>query len=158
MDATIMRSRRDVRHALAMSLALFVLAACGGGGGSSQPPAQKPAEAPIASTVSDTATDAVADDKLADEGLSSFYGPYLDKQYASVVRLPLDLLGMPTDLGAERVKIVAGKDLVEELAVVDGEIRFITPADRGKTGTIRMVIEGNTTRRPLEIGLVRPVF
>ena len=112
----------------------------------------------IAATVSDTATDAVADDKLADEGLSSFYGPYLDKQYASVVRLPLNLLGMPTDLGVERVKIVEGKDLVEELTVVDGEIRFITPADRGKTGAIRMVIEGNTTRRPLEIGLGSPRF
>ncbi|MDO5055739.1 MAG: carboxypeptidase-like regulatory domain-containing protein [Lautropia sp.] len=74
------------------------------------------------------------------------------------MRLELDLLGMPTDLGVERIKIVEGKDLVEDLTVVDGEIRFITPADRGKTGTIRLVIEGNTTRRPLEIALGSPRF
>ncbi|MDO5055742.1 MAG: hypothetical protein Q4E06_00240 [Lautropia sp.] len=49
-------------------------------------------------------------------------------------------------------------NLVEDLTVVDGEIRFITPADRGKTETIRLVIEGNTTRRPLEIALGSPRF
>ncbi|MDO5101789.1 MAG: hypothetical protein Q4D91_02630 [Lautropia sp.] len=144
-----MKRRQNTRHALAMTLALLALTACGGGG-SSQSPAPNPTDAT-------TATDTVSGN-LADEGLSSFYGRFLDQEYASVVSLALDLLGMPTDLGVERIKIVEGKDLVEDLSVVDGEIRFITPADRGRTETIRMVIEGNTTRRPLEIALGSPRF
>lgn len=160
-----MKPRQHTRHALAMTLALFALTACGGGGGS-QPPAPHPpagastppATTAEASTSPAAATEAASDDALADKGLSSFYGRFLDQEYASVVRLELDLLGMPTNLGVERIKIVEGKDLVEDLTVVDGEIRFITPADRGKTGTIRLVIEGNTTRRPLEIALGSPRF
>lgn len=158
-----MKLRQQTRHALAMVLALYALMAHGGG---SQTPAPHPpagASAPPATTTETppspaAATETASDDALADKGLSSFYGRFLDQEYASVVRLELDLLGMPTNLGAERIKIVEGKDLVEDLTVVDGEIRFITPADRGKTETIRLLIEGNTTRRPLEIALGSPRF
>lgn len=148
-----MKTRLHARHALATTLALFALAACGGGGGGSSPSVPNLTEVPTqASTGASTPAEESSDD-LADEGLSSFYGRYLDGEYASVVRVKLSLLGMPSDLGVERIKIVEGKHLVEDLMVVDEEIRFTTPADQGKTETIKMVIEGNTTKRPLEIEL-----
>lgn len=150
---TAMKTRLHGRHVLATTLALFALAVCGGWVGSSSLAAPSSIEAPTQVPTGASAPAEESSDDLADEGLFSFYGRYLDGEYASVVRMKLSLLGMPSDLGVERIKIVEGKHLVEDLMVVDEEIRFTTPADQGKAETIKMVIEGNTTRRPLEIEL-----
>lgn len=84
------------------------------------------------------------------DGLWPYHGAAAQVRYAQVVRLDLNLLDVP-DIEARDVRILEGADLVEDLVVAGGELRFITPADRGKTGNILLSLDGKTLKRTLKI-------
>lgn len=158
-----MKNFRHVRHAAALSGLLLSLAACGGSNGEKES-GRGGADVGIGTSVTEagastTGPDSlVAPQRLAGEeegnklgdGLWPYHGAAAQVRYAQVVRLDLNLLDVP-DIEARDVRILEGADLVEDLVVAGGELRFITPADRGKTGNILLSLDGKTLKRTLKI-------
>ena len=70
--------------------------------------------------------------------------------YAKVVSLGLRSLSVP-GIDASQIRVVEGRELVEDLVVDGEELRFITPADPGRTGKIKLMFDGNRVKRSLNI-------
>jgi hypothetical protein len=66
-------------------------------------------------------------------------------EYASVAHIPLEDLELPISTKTESIKVLQGA--ASQLKVVDGAIRWLTPADPGQKSTVKLQVtaaSGNT--------------
>ncbi|MDO5103439.1 MAG: carboxypeptidase-like regulatory domain-containing protein [Lautropia sp.] len=70
--------------------------------------------------------------------------------YAQVVNLSQQMFSVE-GIDANHIRVAEGADLVEDLIVDRGDFRFITPADPGRNGKIKLLFDGNGIKRSLNI-------
>lgn len=137
---------------LVASLVVLALAACSGGGGSGDGSAAVDdglrSPAPIVVQQGGAASPP-SPDKAAEQDAGVVPHHQQRVNFASIVRLPLEELDLPQGLQADQLRVLKGGEYIEDLVLIDEEIRFITLDDPGASK--ELILEVRLDGKPLQI-------